>query len=239
MHPIQLLSRLALLGAVTVLPIGRLSAQADPDRPVSGGGGLPAGWHAGTDWNARSSQFPSMDNVKFVAMGNGYHATMGPAAIFWRDADTASGNYHVVASITQTKNPQHPEAYGILIGGRDLAGESQAYTYFLVRAYNGQFSIRRRAGQKVRPTAIVEWTAHDAVNKADSASGRATNELSILVQGDQASFMVNGKEVYKGAVKDLDTAGIVGYRVNHNLDLHLGPIGIHRMGPVGMAPRGP
>ncbi|HXF96778.1 MAG TPA: hypothetical protein VNI61_11825 [Gemmatimonadales bacterium] len=207
-----------------------LAAQADPDRPVTGGGTLPAGWRAQTDWNLRANQAPSLENVKFAAMGNGYHATLGPAAIFWRDADTVSGDYHVVAAITQTRNPEHPEAYGILVGGRDLAGDGQAYTYFLVRAYDGKYSIRRRAGQKVRPTALVEWTAHDAVMKADSATGRATNELAILVRGGRVSFLVNGREVHQTDAKDVDTAGIVGYRVNHNLDVHLGPIGIHRLG---------
>ncbi|HEX9705885.1 MAG TPA: hypothetical protein VGA20_11610 [Gemmatimonadales bacterium] len=223
-----LLTAAALL--TSALPMERLAAQADPDRAVAGGGALPAGWRAQTDWSTRANQAPSLENVKFVAMGNGLHATMGPAAIFWRDADTVSGGYHVVASITQTKNPEHPEAYGILIGGRDLAGEGQAYTYFLVRGYDGKFSIRRRSGQKTRPTALVEWMSHDAVMKADTAAGgRATNELSILVQGGQVSFMVNGKEVHKADAKDVDTAGIVGYRVNHNLDVHLGPLGIHPM----------
>jgi hypothetical protein len=217
----------ALLGASTVFPSHRVAAQADPDRSVPGGGALPAGWRAQTDWSPRANQAPTLENVKFGAMGNGYHATMGPAAIFWRDADTVSGSYHVVASVTQAKHPEHAEAYGIFIGGKDLAGEGQAYTYFIVRK-DGMFSIRRRAGQKVRPTAVVEWKAHEAVVKPDSA-GRATNELSILVQGGQASFMVNGKEVHKAAATDVDTGGIVGYRVNHNLDVHLGPLGIHPM----------
>ena len=218
------------LSAITAVPAGRLDAQSDPDKPVAGGGTLPAGWHAQADWSMRNNQAPSLENVKFAVMGSGYQATTGPAAIFWREADTASGNYRVVASIAQIKNPEHPEAYGILIGGRDLVGGGQAYTYFLVRAYDGKFSIRRRGGQKARPTAVVDWTPHDAVTKADAATGRAENELSILVQGGQVKFLVNGKEVHAAGAADLDTRGIVGYRVNHNLDVHLGPLGIHPIG---------
>jgi hypothetical protein len=41
--------------------------------------------------------------------------------------------------------------------------------------------------------------------------------------------MVNGKEVYTGDVANLDANGVVGYRVNHNLDVHLGALGIHKM----------
>jgi len=219
---------LVATGVLSVWSLG-LAAQADPDKTVAGGGAFPAGWNVRTDLNIRTGQAPPVENVKFVAMGDGYHATMGPAAIFWRDADTASGNYHVVAALTQTKNPEHPEAYGIIIGGRHLADSAQSYTYFLVRAVDGKYSIRRRAGYAVRPMAVVEWTASDGVVKADSATGKATNELSILVQGGKVRFMVNGKEVYAGNAADLDAQGLVGYRVNHNLDVHLGPLAVHRM----------
>jgi hypothetical protein len=223
-------SAVAVLGLLSVGPSVRLcAAQADPDKTVAGGGTFPAGWNVRTDLNLRTGQAPPLANVKFVTMGDGHHATMGPAAIFWRDADVASGNYHVVASLTQTKNPEHPEAYGIFIGGRHLADSAQSYTYFLVRAVDGKYSIRRRAGYAAKPTAVVEWTASDAVTKADGATGKATNELSILVQGGNVSFLVNGKEVYSAKATDLDTLGTVGFRVNHNLDVHLGALGIHKM----------
>ncbi|MGH7646033.1 MAG: hypothetical protein ACREMR_10670 [Gemmatimonadales bacterium] len=221
---------LLALAALSAGLAGTLAAQADPDKSVAGGGSFPASWHARTDWSARTGQAPSLENVKFVAMGTGYHATMGPAALFWRDADTVSGGYRVTVAITQTKNPEHPEAYGMFFGGRHLADSAQAYTYFLVRAVDGKFSIRRRAGYAARPTAVVEWTAHDAVAKADSATGRATNELTVAVAGGTASFLVNGTEVHTVRADSIDTAGIVGYRVNHNLDVHLGPLTVRRTG---------
>src|SRR5436853_80742 len=68
-----------------------------------------------------------------------------------------------------------------------------------------------------------------AIGDGNHATGKATNELSILVQGGKVSFLVNGKEVYSAKATDVDAQGIVGYRVNHNLDVHLGPLGIHRM----------
>jgi len=210
------------------MPVGRLVAQADPDHPVAGGGAIPAGWHVRTEPNRQTGQPASLENVKFASMGDGLHTTVGPAAIYWRDRDTISGNYHVVAKMTQMKNPAHPEAFGIFIGGKSLADSSQTYTYFLVRPIDGMYSIRRRASYTTRPTAVVEWTASDAVTKADT-SGKATNELSVQVQGGKAKFMVNGKEVYTGDAANLDVTGVVGYRVNHNLDVHLGPLGIHKL----------
>jgi hypothetical protein len=222
--------RLRTAAAVFLLfaPLGTLAGQADPDRSVAGGGTLPAGWHVRTEPNRQTGQPASLENVKFTNMGDGLHTTVGPAAIYWRDRDTISGTYHVVAKMSQMKNPAHPEAFGIFIGGKNLADSGQTYTYFLVRPIDGMYSVRRRSSYTTRPTAIVEWTASDAVTKADT-SGRATNELSILVQGGKAKFMVNGKEVYTGDAASLDVNGVVGYRVNHNLDVHLGPLGIHKM----------
>jgi hypothetical protein len=222
--------RLLTAAAVFLLfmPVGRLVAQADPDHPVAGGGAIPAGWHVRTEPNRQTGQPASLENVKFASMGDGLHTTVGPAAIYWRDRDTISGSYHVVAKMTQMKNPAHPEAFGIFIGGKSLADSSQTYTYFLVRPIDGMYSIRRRASYTTRPTAVVEWTASDAVSKADT-SGKATNELSVQVQGGKAKFMVNGKEVYTGDAANLDVTGVVGYRVNHNLDVHLGPLGIHKL----------
>ena len=222
--------RLLTAAAVFLLfvPEGRLVAQADPDHPVAGGGVIPAGWHVRTETNRQTGQPASLENVKFTSMGDGLHTTVGPAAIYWRDRDTISGNYHVVAKMTQMKNPAHPEAFGIFIGGKSLADSGQTYTYFLVRPIDGMYSIRRRSSYATRPTAVVEWTPSDAVTKADT-SGKATNELSVQVQSGKAKFMVNGKEVYTGDAANLDVNGVVGYRVNHNLDVHLGPLGIHKL----------
>ena len=224
MSATRLLTSTVLACALTLAPVTILSAQADPDRAVAGGGMLPTGWNARTDRNA------PMANVKVAAMGDGFHFTLGPAGIFWRAADTASGGFHGVATFTQTKAPTHPEAYGFFIGGKNLADSAtQSYTYFLVRtkADTGQFSIWRRSGSG-RPTAVVGWTTNAAVNGADAA-GKATNELSVLVQGGTVKFMVNGKDVHSANAADVDTQGMVGYRINHNLDVHVSSLGVHRM----------
>jgi hypothetical protein len=212
-------SRLCL-GVLLTLPVALAGQGADPNNAVAGGGSLPTGWHARTDRNAPTT------NMKFVAMGAGYHATLGPAIIVWRDADTVSKSYHTVATFTQTKAPRHPEAYGLLFGGRDLAGPSQRYTYFLVRG-DGTFLVKRRVGDSTFAV-TPDWTPNAAVAKADSATGAATNELGVAVQGDSVRFLINGKDVYATKAANVDVAGIVGYRVNHNLDVHLKALEIHR-----------
>ncbi|MGH7549027.1 MAG: hypothetical protein ACREMM_12760 [Gemmatimonadales bacterium] len=206
----------------SLAPGVRLSAQdRDPDASVAGGGTVPAGWQARTD------KGKPLTDAKIVTMGSGLHVTLGPAVVLWRESDKASGDYHVVATFTQTENPRHPEAYGLFIGGSQLGDAQNRYTYFLVRG-DGKFLIKRRVAGDSTVEVSKGWTESDAVVKADS-EGKASNELSILVQGGKVSFQVNGKDVYSARATVLDTQGIVGYRVNHNLDVHLSALGIHKL----------
>ena len=193
---------------------------ADPDNPVEGGGTLPAGWAARTDGDR------PMANVKFVTMGNGLHVTLGPAAIFWREADRVSGPFHAEVTYTQTKAPQHPEAYGMFLAGQDLKEAGQSYVYFLVRK-DGKFLVKRRTGTTT--SNVTEgWTDHAAVVKEDAA-GKATNKMEIAVDAaGKVSFKVNGQEVHT-MTDPAATRGVVGLRVNHNLDLHIAGFGVHPM----------
>lgn len=222
------LTRAAVAATIfTLCGLTQSAAQADPDRAVAGGGALPPGWHARTDGNR------PLTNVKFVPMSVGYHATLGPAAIFWRDADTASAGYGVEAKFwwfpdTSVSHRGHREGYGLFVGGSDLGGARQRYIYFLIRG-DGTFLVKRRIGDS---TAVVTptWTPSKAVVKQDSgaAASPVENTLAIRVAGTKASFLVNGTEVYAADAGDLDAKGIVGYRVNHNLNVHLGPLAITR-----------
>lgn len=206
---------MATLSVLLLCAAAGARAQADPDRAVTGGGAMPAGWNARTDGDA------PLTNVKFQIMNPGQHVTLGPAAIFWRDADTASGAYGVEATFWQFAAPRHREGYGLFIGGSNLSGASQRYTYFIV-AGTGEFLVKRRIGDS---TAVVSggWAANAAVMKQDSA-GKAKNTLTIRVANGKASFLVNGTEVYTTDAANVDVSGLVGYRVNHNLNVHLGPI---------------
>ena len=200
-----------------------VAAQADPDRPVSGGGTLPPGWHVRTDGNR------PLANVKFDSMSVGHHVTLGPAAIFWRDGDNATGSYTVEAEFWQFRSDthrDHREGYGLLIGGSALQAAGERYTYFLIRD-DGMFLIKRRMGDST--WAVTQgWTASDAVAKRDSATAATPleNTLAIRLAPAKATFLVNGKPVYTAKADDVDASGIVGFRVNHNLNVHLGALEI-------------
>lgn len=221
LHAFRTLVHVTLLASGAV---AGLAAQNDPDRPVSGGGTLPPGWHARTDGNR------PLANVKFDSMSVGHHVTLGPAAIFWRDADSASGGYTVEAKFWQFPSDthrDHREGYGLFIGGSALAAPGQRYTYFLVRD-DGMYLVKRRMGDSTR-TVTNGWTASDAVlQRAASADTTKPleNTLTIRVTPTDATFLVNGKQVYRAAAGQFDGQGTVGFRVNHNLNVHLGQLQI-------------
>src|SRR5947208_2703881 len=128
----------ALAGFAATLAVAQTAKEHDHDKMVQGGGKLPAGWQARLD-NAGAS----LEGVKLEAAGGGLHVTSGPAGIYYKPDQKATGSYETHATFTQLEPAAHPEAYGLIVGGADLQGENQKYTYFLVRQ-DGKFLIKRR-----------------------------------------------------------------------------------------------
>jgi hypothetical protein len=189
---------------------------ADPDRNVSGGS-IPAGYTARTD---RAGV--AISGAKYVQSGDGWDVTTGPAHILFAPKDSATVNYTASATFEQLEAPAHPEAFGIFIGGIHLELPSQAYVYFVVRG-TGEMLVRLRDGASTRDT--IPWTANAAIPKQD-ASGKATYNLAASVKPDSVRFMVNGKQVAALGNSNLQSAGIAGIRINHNLHLKVTPISI-------------
>lgn len=219
--------------SLTALLASPLTAQgnpADPDKNVKGSGSLPSGWSARLE---RATD--SLKNLSFGPMGPGLHVTTGPSGIFWRAEDAVPGSFHTVATFTQTKKPTHPEAFGIFVAGQDLNAPTASYVYLIVRG-DGMFSIRHGGAVGAGSMNLTTggnrngWLASDAVVKEDSA-GKANNTLEI--SGDAASkkltFKINGKEVAQIDAPNGHVGGLVGLRVNHNLDVHVAGFAVHKM----------
>jgi hypothetical protein len=206
------------VGAFAIaLTLAHTATAQDPDRTVQGGGKLPAGWQARLD-----NSSARLDAVKFEASGTGFHVTSGPAAIYFKPDQKTSGTYETHATFTQLEPAAHPEAYGLIIGGSDLQSDNQKYTYFLIRQ-DGKFMIKKRDGAST-PN-IMAWTENAAIKKADS-SGKATNALSVEVGADKVRFLVNGTEVASQPRSQVDTNGIAGLRINHNLNVQVESFGV-------------
>lgn len=196
----------------------------DPDRMAAGGGALPMGWRARTDRDAPVAG----DQVK--AVGDVLQIVTGPAVVLWRPLQRADGPFHAMATFTQTKAPRHPEGYGLVFGGDSLEAAGQHYTYFLVRG-DGKYLIKRRTGEATS-NVTPDWTAHPAIHTAD-AQGRATNAIEIDAKSrpDSVRFLVNQQEVYVAPASGFDLRGVVGLRVNHNLDLEVSNFALHSGAP--------
>ena len=212
---------LALAAAATPLA-AQAGHQHDPDRPAAGGGTVPAPWHARAD-HAEAG----IAGLRMADMPPGWHVTTGPAVILWRPEDAATGEFTATATLHQTKAPMHPEAYGVFIAGSGLESAPD-YMYFLVRG-DGKYMVRHRAASGDLHT-IVDWTESPAVHRQDAA-GASSNTLAVEGGPWGVRFKVNGTQVGEWLKRDipyLKADGIVGIRVNHNLDVHVSEFALQR-----------
>jgi len=188
-----------------------------PPRPIAGNGVEVPGWWARVD----DVKEPTT-GLKFSPMSGGLHATTGPNIIFWDPQQMAMGNYTVKASFSVTKQPSHEVSYGLFIGGENLDGDKQKYSYFLIRE-NGQFLIKKRNGASTSNVA-GDWAPNPAIMAI--AGGSQKNELSIQVSKERVSFMVNGKEVASHPATAIDTSGVYGLRIGHGMDIQIDGFGV-------------
>jgi len=177
-------------------------------------------------WNVRPDRAGSdLSAILFEEMPPGHHVTTGPAAIFWRDGDEAAGRFSVDFDVYLFDPGGRREAFGVFIGGHDLQGAGQRYTYFLIRD-GGEFLVKERNGNE-SPT-LVQWTAHPAILAwEDREEGEATvfNRLRVEADDREIRLYVNGAEVTSIARGDR-AEGLVGMRVNHALDLHVSRLAV-------------
>jgi hypothetical protein len=199
--------RWKLVLAMCVLNVAPVAAQEKAAAPA-----LPAGWAMRVDGDN------AVAPPRFFPAGDGLHVTSGPAAIYYQPAQVMKGDFRISATFTQTKAPQHPEAYGLFIGGKNLDKPEQEYGYLIVRG-DGKYAIMHRAGTEVHT--VLDWVDHAKVNKQDAA-GKATNALAIEAIGDKVRLLINGDAVQSFDRKNFfQTSGMLGMRINHYLDVHI------------------
>ena len=172
-----------------------------------------AGWKQRIDRSTSATDPDPAGEVKFMAMGGGFHTANPSAAIFWNPKNVANGNYTLKATFAQNQRSSHPNYLGLLFGGKDLDGAAQSYTYFTV-AQNGTWLVKQRNGEATKD--ILARAANPAVVQLD-ASGKATNTLEVRVLADKIDYVVNGTVVGSSPKTGVPTDGIYGFRINHAL----------------------
>ena len=198
------------IAAITTLAPQPATAQDPPERE------FPEGWEVRFD-----QEGASMDDLHMVAMPPGIHITTGPRMIAYHPDSVAAGDFRIESETFLFDPEGLREAFGFFIGGSDLQGPDQRYTYFLLRE-GGEFLVKTRSGTAT--PVVQDWTAHPAIvsyaTKPEDAS-TARNVLALEADGDELRFFVNGEQVWSGPRGDVATDGVFGLRVNHRLNLHV------------------
>ncbi len=201
-------STLALL--LLALTSASLSAQGDK---------RPDGWRVRMDR-------PGADSTKlvFATMPPGWHITTGPAVILYNPATTAKGSFKAEANIFLFKPASgHAEAFGLFIGGTKLDGADESYTYFLIRN-DGEYLVKQRAGKDTKD--VIPWTKSAAIKLFDGKEENVANLLTVVATATSVDFLINGTKVASRPRADVVTDGVVGLRVNHNLNLHVSKLDV-------------
>jgi hypothetical protein len=178
---------------------------------------IPEGWRMRVDRSQSAEDPDDRPDLTFMTMGKGFHVTGGPAGTFWNPKNVATGNYIVKTTFNLNKPSSHTNYYGLVFGGSGLETSAQTYVYFVV-AQNGTYLIRQRTGDGDAVSDVKARAPHAAVKQPDG-TGRSSNTLEVRVAADTVSYVVNGTVVHSGPKGALKTDGIVGFRVNHQLDL--------------------
>ncbi len=206
--------RTTIIGAATLATLtaitNPMAAQDDESLP------FPEGWQTRFD---RDDASP--DDLYLVTMTPGMHITTGPALIAWHPDSVATGDFRIESETFLFDPGERREAFGFFVGGTDLHGPGQRYTYFLLRE-GGQFLVKTRDGTGT--ATVQDWTSHPAVAAyatRDEDAATAKNLLALEATGDELRFFVNGEQVWSGSREGLATEGVFGLRVNHGLNLHV------------------
>lgn len=198
------MKRFVLAAAIAVFALAPITTHAQK------------GWMVRADRSTNASDPDGAGAIKFMEMGGGFHAINPTAAVYWNPANTTSGNYTLKASFKLMKPSGHSNYYGLVFGGSNLEGPTQAYTYFVV-SQTGEWLIKKRDGDTVTAP-VAPKTANDAVKKPGE-DGTSVNALEVRVGADKVDFVVNGTVVTSLPKAGMKTDGMAGIRVNHQLEV--------------------
>jgi hypothetical protein len=225
------------VAVAAVIPVARGIAQGmDPDRQVPNGGITVPGWQGKID-KASVGQGRTINDSKFAPMGaDGIQLNVGPAAVYWNPANTATGDFTVTAKFVEPKYMSansHPHPYGVFIGGHQMGTDKMSLVYCtaygdgsgLVRGFSADAKNGR--GTVTGVFTPMAKTANPAVAKAGT-DGSVTQTIMWTVKGDSATCTINGTQVATYSKADLvgpekleGFDGVAGIRVSHNLDVNV------------------
>lgn len=206
----MLMNRIVPVALTVLFAVAPLVAQGTAD------------WQVRVDRSTSATDPDASGDVKFMAMGAGFHAVNPQAAVYWNPANTATGAYTLSGQFTQLMVSDHTNYFGLVFGGSDLGGAQQAYIYFMV-AQDGTWLLKRRNGDVTED--VAARSASPAVRRL-GANGQSTNTLDVRITSDTIVYSVNGTTVHTMPKAGVTTDGTIGFRVNHRLEVHVDNFGV-------------
>ena len=225
----------ALVLAIAGSPV---SAQQTPPKQaqqqhLAGGneGKVPLGWLTRSDAaadvhgdkhdeakNDKNDDHKKGDTLAFAQMTPGFHITTGPGTIFWHPDSVTTGAFTIESSIFlfPTKGRDR-EGYGVFIGGKNLEGPNQRYTYFLIRN-DARFLVKQRVGENT--VVLKDWTILKEIKQVLGKEAKQ-NDIKVVVDAQSVTFMVNGTTAATLPKSQIATDGIFGLRFNHAVNAHV------------------
>jgi hypothetical protein len=200
------MSRFVSVALTVLLAVAPLAAQGT------------AGWKVRADRSTTASDPDGAGDIKFMAMGAGFHTINPQAAVYWKPGQSATGTFSLKAQFTLLKPSDHTNYYGLVFGASGLDGPQQTYLYFMV-AQDGTWIVKRRSGAA---TEDIGKMSSSAV-RTPGANGQSTNLLEVRVMPTTIEYSVNGTTVFT-TPKTGNTAttdGEVGFRINHRLEVQV------------------
>ena len=201
--------RLSLALTAIAIPAATLAAQSE----------APPDWRSAPDRPARLVSCPpaSDSTIFFVTMPPGWHAATGPGALLYPADVEARGRYVLEAEIFIFPDATDAE-YGVFAGGRELGGNGQRWTGFVLRRDGAVAVLRSGGGGAASP--VRDWTVNDAVLRPEG-NEPVRNRLRVTVEADSVVMRVNGLEVFTLGRNEIDSDGLVGFRLGAGVNLHV------------------
>lgn len=158
---------------------------------------------------------------RFVAMPPGFHITTSPSVLLYHPEARAEGEFEVATDGFAFRGDS-PNAYGLFVGGRDLADDEATWISFEI-ALDGSWIVRRREfrGQE-QGFAVVDLAGPEPGPIAVPGDEQtARNAISIMAGSDRIEFRINQETVTTFPRGELDVDGVTGFRIGADLNLHL------------------
>jgi hypothetical protein len=212
------------------LGVGLLLALAgcSPDLPASGAVALGSELQSPTGDMSAAWRSSEAVGVALRASADTLKVATGPHTVLWPAGGAALRPPYSVEATFHKRAGRLYEGYGIVFGAESLdrPETEQTYSYVLLRG-DGAYLVKLR--EREETPVVQSWTAHEAIRRDREGVGQP-NTLRVEVDSARVRIVVNGVAVGEVGSEVLQTAGLAGLRIAHDVEVTVSGFAV-RAGP--------